>query len=146
MKRFLSVPRYGSICNHCLILSIMVDRKTRKAKRSGGGWKGGIKELALKHRRKPIIGGKDAAIVPVTHEVTPDHRTELLNGVILRFPISGVEEFLLHSCPHAFAASIVVAPAAGTVHALPDAAFAGSKTIFFTCVLASSVRMDNGSA
>ena len=33
---------------------------------------------------KPGIGGKDAAIVPIAHEVTTDHGTELLNGVILR--------------------------------------------------------------
>ena len=59
--------------------------KTRKVKKLGSGGKGGIIELALEHGRKPIIGGKDAAIVPVDHEVTPDHRTKLLNGVILRF-------------------------------------------------------------
>ena len=120
--------------------------KTRKAKRLGGGWKGGIKELALEHGRKPRVGRKNAAIVPIAHEVTPDHGTELLNAVILRFTISGVEEFLLHSCPHAFAASIIVTSAAGTVHALPDAAFADSQTIFFTCILTSSVGMDNSSA
>ena len=120
--------------------------KTRKAKRLGGGWKGGIIKLALEHGRKPSVGGKDAAIIPIAHEVTPDHGTDLLDGVILRFTISGVEEFLLHSCPHAFAASIIVTSAAGTVHALLDTAFADSQTIFFTCILTSSVGMDNGSA
>ena len=120
--------------------------KTRKAKRLGGGWKGGIIKLALEHGRKPSVGGKDAAIIPIAHEITPDHGAKLLDGVILRFTISGVEEFLLHSCPHAFAASIIVTPAAGTVHALPDAAFADGQTIFFTCILTSSVGMDNGSA
>ena len=59
--------------------------KTRKVKRLGDGWKGGIKELALEHGRKPSIGGKNAAIVPIAHEITPDHGTELLDGVILRF-------------------------------------------------------------
>ena len=120
--------------------------KTRKAKRLGSGWKGGIIKLALEHGRKPRVGGKDAAIIPIAHEVTPDHGTELFDGVILRFPASGVEEFLFHSCPHAFASSIIVTPATGAVHALPDTTLADSQTIFFTCVLTSSVGMDDGSA
>ena len=120
--------------------------KTRKVERLSSDWKGGIIELAFEHGRKSIVGGKDTSIVPVAHEVTPDHGTELLDGEILRFPISGVEEFLFHSCPHAFAASIIVTPTAGAVHALPDAAFVDGQTIFFTCILASSVGMDDGSA
>lgn len=70
--------------------------KNQKDERLGSGRNGGIIKLALEHGVKPNVGGKNAAIVPIAHEETPNHGTELFEGEILKFPISGVKEFLLH--------------------------------------------------
>lgn len=56
-----------------------------------------------------------------------------------------IDEFLFHTCPHAFTPGIVMAASTGTVHALEDAVFCNALTIGFTGVLRSLVRVDDRS-
>ena len=100
---------------------------------------GSIVSLPFFGRRETIVPRTDAAIIPVTHKITPNHELELFNSVVLAFYASAVKQFPLHSCPHTFTSGIIVTSPAGAVHALFQTGEFQLLPEQFTCVLASAV-------
>ena len=58
-------------------------------------------------------------VIPIAHVIAPDHCFQLFYHVIRTSSATAVKQLILHSCPHTFAAGIVMTSASGTVHALP---------------------------
>ena len=88
----------------------------------------------------------DPAVVPVTHEIPPDHEFQFFHFVMFCLSAPVIKQFLLHSCPDAFASCIIMASSSSTVHALDNAVFLDSSSVCRTCILAAAVGMHNGSA
>ena len=59
-------------------------KKLKEIRQLSGGGESGKISLAFHDRREAAVGGADAAAVPVTHEVPPDHGLQFLNGQALR--------------------------------------------------------------
>ena len=88
----------------------------------------------------------DPAVVPVTHEIPPDHEFQFFHFVMFCLSAPVIKQFLLHSCPDAFASCIIVASSSSTAHALDNAIFLDSSSVRRTGILAAAVGMHNGSA
>lgn len=75
------------------------------------------------HRRKYSIGRAESALIPITDVISPDKYFKFVRSHLLR-RITLVQQFRRHSATHAFAAGIILASYACTVHTLPDSIFA----------------------
>ena len=74
---------------------------------------------------------------------TASKRSEFLHGQL--FSVQAViEQFALHPGPHTLAAGVVVASAAGTIHALADVVLGDGLAVGGAGILAASVGMDDG--
>ena len=73
---------------------------------------------ALLCRRHSANGRAYPAVIPITHVVAPDHYFQLFYRVIRTSSATAVKQFILHSCPHTFAAGVVMTSASGAVHTL----------------------------
>lgn len=83
-------------------------------------------------------------MVPVAHEVPPDHALQLLNGEALRVE-AAVEELTLQPGPHTLTAGVVVAASAVVAHILADAISLNRHQVDAAGVLGTPVRVDNNS-
>ena len=95
------------------------------------------------HGRNPLIGGAYPPVVPVADEISPDERFKFLYGHAFRI-ITSIEQFLLHPCPHALTAGIVMAASSGAVHALDNAVSGNCPALNLAGVLCSPMGMDDG--
>ena len=57
-------------------------------------------------------------VIPIAHVIAPYHCFQLFCRVIRASSAAAVKQFVLHSCPHTFAAGVVMTSASGAVHAL----------------------------
>ena len=99
--------------------------------------------LSLNHGRKPLIGGAYPPVVPVADELSPDECFKFLHGHAFRI-IPSIKQFLLHPCPYALTAGIVMAASSGAVHALDNAVSGNCPALNLAGVLCSPVGMDDG--
>ena len=97
---------------------------------------------ALFGRRHSAYCRTYPAVVPITHVVPPYHCFQLLGRVICASPASTVKQLFFNSCPHTFAAGIIMTPFSCTIHALPDIKLVQRTSVKFTGVLTSSVGME----
>ena len=74
---------------------------------------------ALLCRRHSAYRRAYPPVIPITHVIAPDHCFQLFCRVIRASSATAVKQLVLHSRPHAFAASVVMTSASGAVHALP---------------------------
>ena len=100
---------------------------------------GSIVSLPFFGRRQSVVSRTDPAVIPVTHKITPNHRLQLFNSVVLAFYPAAVKQLPLHSCPHTFASGIIVTSSAGTVHALFQTGELQLLSEHFARILASAV-------
>ena len=104
-----------------------------------------IVELSLDSRGKSSVGSTYSPVSPIAHIIPPYLCFQFCHSVVLRLVITTVKEFFFHPGPHTFAAGIVMTPTAGTVHALNYSILLDRCAIFCTCVLTSSVRVNDAS-
>ena len=83
-------------------------------------------------------------VIPVADEISPDDRSEFIRSHFIRI-ITVIQQFGLHSRPHAFAAGIIMSSASCTIHALLYAVLTDCIPVSLAGVLAPSVTVDNGS-